>query len=191
MSSSIPKKPALRCRLQHWLFSFRAGENLVDAAKHSRHVRHCPDCQQYYKVWQQLQGDLHDHLDKEDEFECGVIMTQIRAISNKSGYMRPNRSLASLKPASLWLWAGVVCMAVLTCVVVYWGQERDVRSDDIAKPVKHRDNPKGDKQQLPVSDSPMEMLVSLQKEQVLIARDMNKFKTMLNERVIIFRQEPD
>ena len=196
MNTSTPKKPALWCRLHRWLASIRSKEHMVEVAKSSRHVKHCSDCQHYYKAWQKLQGELYRPLGKEDESECGAIMAQIRNLPVETTSANQGHFLSRLKPTLPWQWASAaVCLVVIMCVGIFWGMKDDSGGSDVTHSKKDQEEQQvatseGDQAPSTSGSDPMEMLAAIQKEQTLIARDLGKFRTMLNERVIIFRQEP-
>lgn len=209
MNSSVSKKIKFSCRWYRWLISIRSGQDQPQEVAGNRHVGHCQDCQKYYETWKQLESNLyHDPFEggvsADNDASCSEIMAQIRNIAPASPEGYSGREIPSMAdgPKSpnggLWLGLGATCALILIGVIVFWspndgysgqeGQNEVVESTpqpDVqpANPPVNQIDPKND------SGNPMTMLAHLQKEQVLIARDLGKFKTMLSERVIIFRED--
>lgn len=170
--------------------------------KKNKHMCQCRDCKQHYEVWQKLQEKLHGGLAVEDEMACDEIMAQIRSHAANTGKIRQGGSgpvHLDGKSSSRWsgatpgLWLGAVCSLLLIVAVVFWNIKNDSKGDDIVEsvpiPVEPTKEIMKDQDDAPTGQlDPLAMLAALQKEQVLISRDMEKFKTMLNERVIIFRE---
>ena len=169
--------------------------------KKNKHMCQCHDCKQHYEVWQKLQEELHGELAVPDEMASDEIMAQIHSHAANTGEIRQGSVSVCLdgKSSSRWssatpgLWLGAACSLLLIVAVVFWDIKNDSKEDDIVEsvpiPVEPTKETMKDQDDAPIGQfDPLAMLAALQKEQVLISRDMAKFKTMLNERVIIFRE---
>lgn len=196
MNSSISKKTKLSCRWHRRVASFLSEDRLLSDVKKSRHISHCKDCQEHYEIWQELQVALHVPLTGTDELACNGIMAQIRNQGAESDGIGKEHDIGwvETKSSGALLWLGAACSLILICGVILWNLNHDAKPDgmvdSVPKPVDQKVEPSADQGDALVNhNNPLAMVAALQKEQVLLARDLDKFKTMLNERVIIFREE--
>ena len=178
------------------MLSIRSRVDVIEIARQSHHVKHCPDCQRYYEMWEKIQAELYRPVHKEDRDECEAIMAQIGNLPELGAAKERQRYFSSyFKPSLSRQWVGAATgLVVIVCISVFLVMPDDQDRLDIVQSNKiqseQRDAVSDDNQQKPEHDvHPMAMLADLRKEQALIARDLGKFRTMLNKRVILFRQE--
>ncbi len=135
--------------------------------------------------WQEIEQRLRQKPIQEDAAECDSIMACIGELPSQSA------SQAGL-PRTTLRWAGAAVMVVMIVVglaLVIWndgkGPEQaphetvEAQDPSVTMPAEGVEHA-----------SPLEMFAALQKEQVLVGKDLAKFQLMLNERVILFRQQP-
>lgn len=196
MNTQVTKKTKITCRLRRWMMSFQSEDDLLTKAEHNRHVCRCSECQQYYKLWQELESELHEDLPEHDKFECDQIMTQIRNGESAAVEKTKEPALGWLVPGGSrsWLWLAAGCSIVLVLIVTFWNQNSDLKTDGMAesasRSVEQKTQDSEKKLDKPSNgDHPLMMLAALQKEQGLIASDIAKFKTLLDKQVIIFHEE--
>ncbi len=135
--------------------------------------------------WQELEQELRHKPTQEDPAECDFIMARIQEL--------PSRAVCPSKPPLIILrWAGAAVMAVVVLAVVLWNyrQESEQISNQMVEAQASPVTEPAQGNEPANSTNPLEMFAALQNEQVLVGKDLAKFQTMLNERVILFRQQP-
>ena len=195
MNAPVSKKTKISCRLHRWLISFLSEENIPAEIKKNHHVSQCPDCQRHYELWQQLQAGLYKKCPEEDQWVCGEIMAQIesQAVNSRKVSREPALGWFTAWSRS-WLWLAAGCSLLLVATVMFWNLKSDPKLDDVVESVDPAQKevkpvPENQDNEPSIGDDPWMRLAALQKEQGLIASDLAKFKTMLNQRVIIFHEE--